>query len=168
MAVSCPACGEEISEFKINCPMCGHAMVELDDGMAVDRETIGAATKHRYFAAVGDNLLALIFSFLLAAQLSFLSRIQQGLSAYAFYLLYYLLFEAAFATTPAKMYFGLRIVQLETGEKVNLTGTVIRTLFRIVEANPLVGWLPAGLLILFTRRKQRLGDLVAGTVVIGR
>ena len=148
--------------------MCGHEFSDKDDGVAVDEETIGEATKHRYFAAVADNLFALIFAFAIAANLPMLSELQKGLSAYGLYLLYYLLFEAAFAATPAKMYFGLRVVQLQTGEKVSLMATVIRTLFRIVEANPIVGWLPAGLLILLSKRKQRLGDMVAGTVVIGR
>jgi uncharacterized RDD family membrane protein YckC len=38
---------------------------------------------------------------------------------------------------------------------------------RLIEVNPfLVGGLPAGLVLLLTRRRQRLGDLLAGTYVV--
>jgi uncharacterized RDD family membrane protein YckC len=38
---------------------------------------------------------------------------------------------------------------------------------RLVEVNPLLlGALPAGISILATERKQRIGDLQAGTVVV--
>jgi uncharacterized RDD family membrane protein YckC len=44
---------------------------------------------------------------------------------------------------------------------------LVRTLLRVVEANPLLsGGLPAGLAILASKRNQRLNDLAAGTLVI--
>jgi uncharacterized RDD family membrane protein YckC len=148
--------------------MCGSDSLRDDNGTPVDVETIGAATKHRYFAAVADNIAAILFSFGIASQLEFLGELQQGLAAYVLYLAYYLLFESVAATTPAKFFFGLRIVRQRDGRRIGFFPALIRTVFRIVEVNPLVGFLPAAILIFFTRRKQRLGDLVAGTVVIHR
>jgi hypothetical protein len=44
---------------------------------------------------------------------------------------------------------------------------MLRTLLRVIEVNPiLLGALPAGIMLLVTKRRQRLGDLLAGTVVI--
>ncbi|MCP3963087.1 MAG: hypothetical protein GY719_35050 [bacterium] len=45
----------------------------------------------------------------------------------------------------------------------------MRTLLRVFEVNPLLfGSLPAGLLVAFTKKHQRLGDSLAGTVVVPR
>lgn len=44
---------------------------------------------------------------------------------------------------------------------------LVRTLLRVVEANPLLfGGVPAGVCILASKRNQRLGDLAAGTLVV--
>jgi uncharacterized RDD family membrane protein YckC len=44
---------------------------------------------------------------------------------------------------------------------------LLRTLLRIVEVNPLLfGGLSAGLSIAATKRHQRLGDILAGTLVV--
>jgi uncharacterized RDD family membrane protein YckC len=38
---------------------------------------------------------------------------------------------------------------------------------RIIEVNPLLfGGIPAGIAVILSRRKQRIGDLLAGTVVV--
>jgi uncharacterized RDD family membrane protein YckC len=43
----------------------------------------------------------------------------------------------------------------------------VRTLFRLIEVNPiLAGGLPAGIAVIATRGKQRLGDMAAGTYVL--
>lgn len=44
---------------------------------------------------------------------------------------------------------------------------IVRTLFRLIEVNPLLaGGIPAGLATTFSRKRQRLGDMIAGTYVI--
>jgi uncharacterized RDD family membrane protein YckC len=38
---------------------------------------------------------------------------------------------------------------------------------RIIEVNPLLlGGIPAGIVVISTSRKQRIGDLLAGTIVV--
>jgi uncharacterized RDD family membrane protein YckC len=64
--------------------------------------------------------------------------------------------------TPGKRAFGLRVVQTD-GQPVGLGPVLLRNLLRPFDvALVLVG----AFLILFTRRRQRLGDLVAGTIVV--
>jgi uncharacterized RDD family membrane protein YckC len=44
---------------------------------------------------------------------------------------------------------------------------MVRTLFRLIEVNPiLVGGIPAGIAVLMSAHKQRLGDMVASTYVL--
>lgn len=45
---------------------------------------------------------------------------------------------------------------------------LVRTLLRLIEVDPfLLGGLPAGICVFFTKYKQRLGDMVAGAYVLG-
>jgi uncharacterized RDD family membrane protein YckC len=83
----------------------------------------------------------------------------------AVYLAYFFLFEAIVGTSPGKLVFGLWVRRLGGG-KCSWQQAAVRTLTRLVEANPfLLGAIPAGVTILATRNRQRLGDLFAGTTV---
>lgn len=65
--------------------------------------------------------------------------------------------------TPAMRWLRLRVVTLEGGQPP-LRAFVIRTVLMLVDG---FAWGLAGIgLMLFTPRRQRLGDLVAGTVVV--
>jgi uncharacterized RDD family membrane protein YckC len=64
--------------------------------------------------------------------------------------------------TPGKRAFGLRVIQTD-GQPVGLGPVLLRNLLRPFDVLlVLIG----AFLILFTRRRQRLGDLVAGTIVV--
>jgi uncharacterized RDD family membrane protein YckC len=65
--------------------------------------------------------------------------------------------------TPGKRAMGLRVVRLD-GAPVGLAESLARNLLRVVEL-PL-GYAPAILAVALAPRRQRLGDLVAGTLVI--
>jgi uncharacterized RDD family membrane protein YckC len=73
---------------------------------------------------------------------------------------YYPFFEAVWnGQTPGKRALGLRVVELD-GQRAGLGAVLLRNLFRPVDG------LGIGLLlVLLTHRHQRLGDLVAGTIV---
>ena len=84
------------------------------------------------------------------------------------YLAYYLLFEGLFCTTPGKYFAGLTIRDFDGG-RCSFRQTIVRTLFRVIEVNPiLLGGIPAAASILWSRDKQRFGDKVARTVVVPR
>ena len=129
-------------------------------------DQIGNATKSRIYGFIIDNLLATILGFVLVAVIKPQNQPVGGLIVCVVYLLYFFVFEAVWSRTPGKFLTGLK-VQRTDGTAGSTTTAAIRTVARILEANPLLlGGLPAGIAILSTKRKQRLGDLLAGTVVV--
>jgi uncharacterized RDD family membrane protein YckC len=126
----------------------------------------GQASKDRFLAAICDNLLSIITAVVVASFLSGSTDVVRGSAFVGTYLAYYLLSEGLLGATPGKMVFGLRVRRL-SGESCTWLQAGIRTLLRVIEVNPvLLGALPAGIVILATKRKQRLGDMLAGTVVV--
>jgi uncharacterized RDD family membrane protein YckC len=79
------------------------------------------------------------------------------------WLLYYWLFEGMFGATLGKLVMNVR-VRLVDGGNIGLRKSLIRNLLRIIDAIAvyLVGFLVA----LLSRKRQRLGDHVAGTIVV--
>ena len=79
---------------------------------------------------------------------------------------YFLLFEAFWGgRTPGKRALGVRVVHVG-GEPLSLQGSVLRNLIRAVDLQPAVTGMAGAVCILAGRRAQRLGDLVAGTMVV--
>jgi uncharacterized RDD family membrane protein YckC len=78
---------------------------------------------------------------------------------------YFTFFEGTTGQTPGKRVLGIRVVALATGRPPDLTHAFARSVLRIID------WLPTLFLLglvaaLVTPHKQRLGDLVANTVVV--
>ena len=79
---------------------------------------------------------------------------------------YFLLFEALWGgRTPGKRALGVRVVHVG-GEPLSFHGSVLRNLIRFVDLQPLPSGMAGAICIVVNKRAQRLGDLVAGTVVI--
>jgi uncharacterized RDD family membrane protein YckC len=75
------------------------------------------------------------------------------------------LFEAAIGATPGKLLAGIVVVS-EDGGEAGVLAVVLRNLLRVVDA---VGFYLLGFLVLsFTSRRQRLGDVLGKTVVLRR
>jgi uncharacterized RDD family membrane protein YckC len=127
---------------------------------------IGDATKFRIFAASVDNLLAMLAALFTASRLPGLPDPDRVSVAVVTYLTYFWLQEAIWSNTVGKRLFGLCIRRLN-GARCGWGAAFVRTVTRVVEVNPVVlGGLPAALLGAFSRRHQRLGDLLSGCVVI--
>src|SRR5690606_37237315 len=78
---------------------------------------------------------------------------------------YMVLFESLWAgQTPGKRALGLRVLQ-EGGVRVGFEQVLLRNLARAVDGLPVL-YAVGGVATLLSRRHQRLGDLLAGTVVI--
>ncbi len=77
--------------------------------------------------------------------------------------LYYWILEGLFGATFGKAIVGIRVRRVDGG-KADFHASLVRNLLRIVDgfAVYLVGWIIAA----FSRLRQRLGDRVAGTVVV--
>jgi uncharacterized RDD family membrane protein YckC len=78
---------------------------------------------------------------------------------------YFALFEALWnGQTPGKRLIGVRVITV-SGRPITALDAILRNLLRIVDSIP--GIYAIGLVAMFvTSRHQRLGDLVAGTVVV--
>lgn len=80
-------------------------------------------------------------------------------------LLYPFLFEWIWkGQTPGKRIMNLRAVN-DDGSYLNFTSIVLRNVFRIVDALP-VSYLAGFITMLLNKRRKRIGDFVAGTIVI--
>lgn len=79
---------------------------------------------------------------------------------------YFPVMETVFGKTVGKFITRTRVVSA-TGGRPSWLQSIVRTLFRLIEVNPLLfGGIPAGICVLVTARKQRLGDMAAGTYVL--
>jgi hypothetical protein len=66
--------------------------------------------------------------------------------------------------TPGKRILGLRVLQ-ENGQSATFLSIIIRNLFRILDLLPAFYFLGV-LVMLFSSKDKRIGDMVAGTIVI--
>ena len=120
----------------------------------------------RHLAAIVDNFAAIILGFLALQAVDNELRWAQVTILVAVYILYYFLSEGLVSRTPGKLLTGLVVVQFD-GQRCSWRQTLIRTSFRILEVNPLLfGAVPAALCIVFSKHRQRLGDIVADTIVV--
>jgi uncharacterized RDD family membrane protein YckC len=133
-------------------------------GLVMDEE-IGNAGKPRIFAFIVDNLIATILSLAAVSALKSENPATNAAALCLTYLCYYLVFETFWSRTPGKFFQRLEVQQLN-GDRCGFKAALIRTVLRVFEANPLLfGGLPAGIAVLSSRRKQRLGDILARTIV---
>lgn len=169
-AARCPMCGELTSPQSAGCEKCGEGTRRIDPQSAMtiaellERWTNGTVVT-RHIAAVIDNVFAIIASFVAATAIPGEKPLIQTSLLIGTYFAYYLLFEGMLSRTPGKMMNGLVIAQLD-GRPCSWKQAFIRTAFRALEVNPVLGALPAAIRVVWARRRQRFGDLYAGTVVV--
>lgn len=81
------------------------------------------------------------------------------------YFAYFAVFEAEYGQTPGKMVTGV-VVVTDHGAPPSLRATTIRSVLRLVDWFPYPLYLVGLGAIYVTDRSQRVGDLVADTVVV--
>jgi uncharacterized RDD family membrane protein YckC len=129
-------------------------------------DVIGDTSKARLIAAFIDHLFAFGLMLFVVTLMPEESALLKALLFFLAYLAYYVILEALWSRTLGKYFQGLVVRKLD-GSPCDLKAALIRSGTRVIEANPLLlGGLPAGLVIISTERKQRVGDLLAGTVVV--
>lgn len=79
---------------------------------------------------------------------------------------YFTGFEAVFGATPGKALLRLQVVMLDGG-RPSFGAILMRNLLRLVDALPLL-YVVGGLVAQSTLHEQRVGDIVAGTIVVAR
>jgi uncharacterized RDD family membrane protein YckC len=127
---------------------------------------IGDASKARLIAVFIDHLVAFALMMLAVAFVPESLPVVKGVFFFVIYLAYFVVLEALWSRTLGKFFQGLVVRKLD-GSPCDWTAALIRSGLRIFEVNPLLlGGLPAGLVIIASQRKQRIGDLLAGTLVV--
>ena len=129
-------------------------------------------------AGIATRFMALLLDMIIGTAIGLIAVLAAGAIAGAmasaivatsailvFYIGYQVLFEVAGGgRTPGKRASGLRVVT-DSGGSVGLRASLIRNLMRLIEGLPL-SYLPAMISVAATRNNQRLGDLLAGTIVV--
>ncbi len=145
--------------------------VELADGVEIQLRVAGPAVRSMAYLIdliirIGiDIVVAICASWLLQDLIG--KEMTHGLSLlFAFFMewFYNVFFEAgAKGATPGQRSMKLRVMSV-TGGPVSVAQAVMRNFLRVVDFMPGL-YLTGVVCMLFTRRFQRLGDLVANTVV---
>ncbi len=79
---------------------------------------------------------------------------------------YYPVLEGFSGFSLGKIILRIKVVD-ENGNVPGIGKAIMRTLMRLVETNPLLaGGLPAGIAVLVSKKRQRLGDMWAKTYVV--
>lgn len=131
-----------------------------------------AGLMSRFLAWFLDSVIALLIAAIVLFFVSLLDIAAKGLgtalSLVVWFLIdwgYMILLEAIWSgQTVGKRVLGLRVIQ-ETGVRVSVTQSLLRNLARPVDRLPFF-YLVGGLFALFSTSQQRLGDLLAGTIVV--
>ncbi len=159
--------------------------MHLDDKLTIDTpEQVAlefplAGIGSRFLALVYDILIQFVAYFLLFLAASFilpdLARYWQSawswtaaiflLLLFCLYWGYYAFFEAVWkGQTPGKRIAQIRVIK-ETGRAVTVFEAIARNLVRVIDQLP--GVYAVGVITMFlNKRNKRLGDFVAGTVVV--
>ncbi len=146
--------------------------VELADGVEIQLRVAGPAVRSTAWLL---DLIVFLIALLVAELLLLLIvtrwigfEISGGLSmlmAFIFTWFYNVAFEAsARGCTPGQKWMKIRVASV-TGGPVTLAQAVLRNFLRVIDFMPFL-YLTGFLTCLFTKRFQRLGDLVAGTVMV--
>jgi len=95
------------------------------------------------------------------------SLLWAGVSFRLMYALYCLVLELLMGATPGKRLLGSMVLS-ESLERPNTVQIVIRNITKLIELEPALLIWPFMLVIFFTTNRQRIGDLLARTIVVER
>jgi uncharacterized RDD family membrane protein YckC len=174
-------CGAAIVAFEQRCRSCGEALsresqpandARFDDSMVTlplePAVSLAGTILPRHLAAILDNVAAMILGVVASGAIPESLPVVKGGIVVVVFFGYYLLTEGLIGATPGKLLAGLVVVQFD-GSACTWRQVLIRTLFRVLEVNPvLFGALPAAARIVFSKHRQRFGDHIAGTIVAPR
>lgn len=146
-----------------------HLAIETPEHVRLDHEIAGLGS--RAAAAVVDQAIigVMILALVILGGVSGIGAEWTGalgiLATFGIWYGYFTFFEALRdGQTPGKRMLGIRVV-METGHPISLGAAVIRNLLRTADFLP-PPYLLGAILVAVHPRARRLGDLVAGTVVV--
>jgi uncharacterized membrane protein SpoIIM required for sporulation len=144
--------------------------IETPEHVSLEYELAGIGS--RALAAAADTLLITVLLVTVAvlareafASLGVLGAIVGTVLGFLLFWGYFTLFEAfRGGQTPGKRWLGIRVVS-DTGHALTFGAAAVRNLLRAADLFP-PPYLIGGILVAVHPRAKRLGDIVAGTVVI--
>ncbi len=147
-----------------------HLEVETPEHVVLDYEIAGLGS--RALAAITDTLILLLWTIVLGITLALLGPALGswagaifGLTYFASIFGYFTFFEGLRnGQTPGKRRLGIRVV-MDTGHAITIGAAATRNLLRVADFLP-PPYLLGALFVALHPRGKRLGDLVAGTVVV--
>ena len=77
---------------------------------------------------------------------------------------YFIVLEGYLGQTLGKMLLGIKVVREDTGEVPGIKAAIIRTVMRLIDG--LFAYLVAFITVLASQKNQRLGDMLANTLVV--
>lgn len=78
---------------------------------------------------------------------------------------YYALLEGYLGQTLGKMLLGIKVIREDNGEVPGLGAAAVRTVLRVIDVLPFA-YLVGFLAVLISGKNQRLGDMLANTLVV--
>jgi uncharacterized RDD family membrane protein YckC len=140
--------------------------IETPEGVGLDLTLAGLGS--RFVAALLDTIIKLLVIVAVLLALSQAGTLGYAFAAIAIFLVEYgydVLFEVlAAGRTLGKRWCGLRVVTTD-GRPIGLIASAARNLMRVVDFLPAV-YIVGSVSILATAKNQRLGDIVARTIVV--
>src|SRR5260370_1939495 len=187
--MDCPKCGVRNPNSSSTCVNCGKELAETvisgelhTDGSTTLMASYGIASLWRRLGALilDSILLSALGAFALmwgasrwngpepsgSLNVTGTPLLAATISTAIVAALYFWLMEALFGATLGKAFVGIQVRRV-SGESPGIRAAFIRTLARLLDVLPafyLLGWIFA----IFSAKRQRIGDRMAGTVVILR
>jgi len=168
----CEKCGKEVPSDTDFCPNCGTPTARP----ATITPTLRSVDLGpRAVAAIIDHIIIFIAAIILrlivaAIMFPFFWTFDVGAFFGLFglnwvlWILYFTYFEGSQGQTPAKRWRNIKVVR-EDGSSIDYGTALVRNILRIIDALPIV-YILGAILIAVTDKRQRLGDIVAKTLVI--
>ncbi len=184
----CPACGVKNEDDAVKCFICGKLMPGVfepkkDDKQKHHRPRIGTLTDQT--AALGDRMIAMCLDTLLLTlviagvaliaadrwdlvpqsivSLSPNAAIVLGSITLVVAFLYFWLLEGLAGATLGKAIVGIRVERAD-GLDISLRESLVRNVLRLIDG--LVLYFIGFVVSIFSRRRQRIGDHLASTIVV--
>ncbi len=136
-----------------------------DDGTAARTREI-YVTGRRVAAAVVDLTLVFFVSSLLSGNISNVSATvgASGFIGLLIGVIYFIGLEGSRGQTIGKMAAGIEVINQTTGEPPGYGKAMMRTVLRVIDG--IFFYLVGFIVVLISDRRQRLGDMAAGTLVV--
>lgn len=172
----CSKCGKEMPEKAQFCPHCGNPT-------ALAGPVVQPVAAPQNYATLVQRFLAVLIDTIILAVVGVVIALGSGVLSFPFFdplgvffgttqiiwfvlwIAYFTYFEATTGQSFGKQAMRIRVVDAKSGAAINAGRAIVRNILRIIDWLPVI-YIIGLILIAATSRKQRLGDIVAGTIVV--